>query len=199
MLLVTGFSPATDTEVVAHLVHYYLQETQNLRTAVEKTLTRLDGAYALGVIAEAFPDTIVAARSGSPLVIGVGIDENFIASDQMALRQVTDRFIFLEEGDLVELSSAAYRIFDQSGNQVTRPINELDEADQVAEKGQYRHFMQKEIFEQPTVLANTLSGRLAADHIREAIFGYKADGSFFRNPKYSYYRLRHKLSLRPSG
>ena len=169
---------ATDTEVVAHLVHYYLQETQNLRTAVEKTLTRLDGAYALGVIAEAFPDTIIAARSGSPLVIGVGIDENFIASDQMALRQVTARFIFLEAGDLVELSSATYRIFDQSGNQVTRPINELDEADQIAEKGQYRHFMEKEIFEQPTVLANTLSGRLAADHIREAIFGYKADVLF---------------------
>ena len=169
---------ATDTEVVAHLVHYYLQQTQNLRTAVEKTITRLDGAYALGVIAEDFPDKIIAARSGSPLVIGVGIDENFIASDQMALRQVTDRFIFLEEGDLVELTSAAYSIFDQSGAQVKRPINELDEADQVAEKGQYRHFMQKEIFEQPTVLANTLSGRLAADHIREAIFGYKADALF---------------------
>ena len=106
---------ATDTEVVAHLVHYYLQQTQNLRSAVEKTIKRLDGAYALGVVAEDFPDTIIAARSGSPLVIGVGIDENFIASDQMALRQVTDRFIFLEEGDLVELTSAAYSIFDQSG------------------------------------------------------------------------------------
>ena len=169
---------ATDTEVVAHLVHYYLQQTQNLRSAVEKTIKRLDGAYALGVVAEDFPDTIIAARSGSPLVIGVGIDENFIASDQMALRQVTDRFIFLEEGDLVELTSAAYSIFDQSGAQVKRPINELDEADQVAEKGQYRHFMQKEIFEQPAVLANTLSGRLAADHIREAIFGFKADALF---------------------
>ena len=125
-----------------------------------------------------FPDTIIAARSGSPLVIGVGIDENFIASDQMALRQVTDRFIFLEEGDLVELTVPPIRIFDQSGAPVARPVNELDEADQVAEKGQYRHFMQKEIFEQPTVLANTLSGRLAADHIREAIFGYKADALF---------------------
>ena len=173
-----GILSATDTEVVAHLVHYYLQQTHNLRRAVEKTIARLDGAYALGVIAEEFPDTIIAARSGSPLVIGIGIDENFIASDQMALRQVTDRFIFLEEGDLVELSSVAYSIYDQSGASVTRPISELDEADQVAEKGQYRHFMQKEIFEQPTVLANTLGGRLAADHIREAIFGYRADALF---------------------
>jgi glucosamine--fructose-6-phosphate aminotransferase (isomerizing) len=179
-MVAAGYSilSATDTEVVAHLVHYYLQETENLRSAVAQTITRLEGAYALGVICEDYPDTIIAARSGSPLVIGVGIDENFIASDQMALRQVTDRFIFLEEGDLVELTSANYTIFDQSGAEITRPINELDEADQVAEKGQYRHFMQKEIFEQPTVLGNTISGRLAADHIREAIFGYKADGLF---------------------
>ncbi|MDG1495948.1 MAG: glutamine--fructose-6-phosphate transaminase (isomerizing) [Porticoccaceae bacterium] len=169
---------ATDTEVVAHLVHYYLQKNRNLRSAVAQTISRLDGAYALGVISEEHPDTIVAARSGSPLVIGVGIDENFIASDQMALRQVTDQFIFLEEGDLVELTSAAYSIFDESGAPVERAINQLDEADQVAEKGQYRHFMQKEIFEQPAVLANTIGGRLAADHIREAIFGYRADEIF---------------------
>ena len=181
-MISAGYSilSATDTEVVAHLVHYYLQKDQNLRSAVEKTISRLEGAYALGVIAEDFPDTIVAARSGSPLVIGVGIDEHFIASDQMALRQVTDRFIFLEEGDLVELTSSSYSIFDQSGTQVERPIDKLDEAEQIAEKGQYRHFMQKEIFEQPTVLANTLSGRLAADHIREAIFGYKAEVLFSR-------------------
>jgi glucosamine--fructose-6-phosphate aminotransferase (isomerizing) len=169
---------STDTEVVAHLVHYYLQKNRNLRSAVAQTISRLDGAYALGVISEEHPDTIVAARSGSPLVIGVGIDENFIASDQMALRQVTDQFIFLEEGDLVELTSAAYSIFDESGAPVERAINQLDEADQVAEKGQYRHFMQKEIFEQPAVLANTIGGRLAADHIREAIFGYRADEIF---------------------
>lgn len=169
---------ATDTEVVAHLVHHYLKTASDLRAAVEQTIARLDGAYALGVISDQYPDIIIGARSGSPLVIGVGIDEHFIASDQMALRQVTDRFIFLQEGDLVELSSAGYRIFDQSGASVERPIDELDEADQIAEKGHYRHFMQKEIFEQPTVLANTLAGRLADDHIREAIFGYRADKLF---------------------
>ena len=179
-MVAAGYSilSATDTEVVAHLVHYYLEKADSLRSAVEQTIVRLEGAYALGVVSEDYPDTIIAARSGSPLVIGVGIDENFIASDQMALRQVTDRFIFLEEGDLVEMTSDNYIIYDQSGAEVVRSVNELDEADQVAEKGQYRHFMQKEIFEQPTVIANTLSGRLAADHIREAIFGYKADALF---------------------
>ena len=164
--------------MVAHLVHYYLQTGTGLRSAVEQTIARLDGAYALGVISQDHPDTIIGARSGSPLVIGVGIDEHFIASDQMALRQVTDRFIFLEEGDLVELSSATYSIFDQYGAQVERPVNQLDEADQIADKGHYRHFMQKEIFEQPRVLADTINGRIAADHIRDAIFGYRADELF---------------------
>ena len=169
---------ATDTEVIAHLVHHYLKTHSDLRTAVQHTLTRLEGAYALGVISERHPDIIIGARSGSPLIVGVGIEEHYIASDQMALRQVTDRFIFLEEGDLVEISSAAYTIFDQAGQKVSRDVQQLDEEDQIAEKGKYRHFMQKEIFEQPTVLANTLAGRIAADHIREAIFGYRAEDLF---------------------
>jgi len=169
---------ATDTEVIAHLVHHQLKIEADLRTAVEKTIAKLEGAYALGVISDTQPETVIGARSGSPLVVGLGIDENFIASDQMALRQVTDRFVFLEEGDLVEISSASYSIFDQSGSEVKRPIKQLDEKDLIAEKGQYRHFMQKEIFEQPTVLANTTAGRIAADHIREAIFGYQAEALF---------------------
>ena len=101
------FLSATDTEVIAHLVHHFLKTEKNLRSAVQKTIARLEGAYALGVIAEDQPNTIIAARSGSPLVLGLGIDENFIASDQMALRQVTDRFIFLEEGDLFATSRMA--------------------------------------------------------------------------------------------
>ena len=126
-MVAAGYSilSATDTEVVAHLVHYYLEKADSLRSAVEQTIVRLEGAYALGVVSEDYPDTIIAARSGSPLVIGVGIDENFIASDQMALRQVTDRFIFLEEGDLVEMTSDNYIIYDQSGAEVVRSVNEL--------------------------------------------------------------------------
>lgn len=172
------FLSATDTEVIAHLVHHFLKTENSLRGAVQKTIGRLEGAYALGVIAEIQPNTLIAARSGSPLVIGVGIEENFIASDQMALRQVTDRFIFLEEGDLVELSSQAYEIFNAAGAPVERTLQELEEKDQIADKGQYRHFMQKEMFEQPKVLANTFAGRVAADHIREAIFGYQAEALF---------------------
>ena len=174
------FISATDTEVVAHLVNYYLKQDDdtNLRNAVQKTIGRLAGAYALGVISQDQPDTIIAARSGSPLVIGVGIDEHFIASDQMALRQVTDRFVFLEEGDLVDLTSDRYQVFDESGKSVERPMTTLDEKDQIAEKGEYRHFMQKEIFEQAKVLGDTFAGRIGKDSIHEAIFGYKAEDLF---------------------
>ncbi|CAI8264583.1 glutamine--fructose-6-phosphate transaminase (isomerizing) [Porticoccaceae bacterium] len=174
------FISATDTEVVAHLVNYYLKQDDdtNLRNAVQKTIGRLAGAYALGVISQDQPDTIIAARSGSPLVIGVGIDEHFIASDQMALRQVTDRFVFLDEGDLVDLTSDRYQVFDESGNSVERPMTTLDEKDQIAEKGEYRHFMQKEIFEQAKVLGDTFAGRIGKDSIHEAIFGYKAEDLF---------------------
>ena len=174
------FISATDTEVVAHLVNYYLKQDDdtNLRNAVQKTIGRLAGAYALGVISQDQPDTIIAARSGSPLVIGVGIDEHFIASDQMALRQVTDRFVYLDEGDLVDLTSDRYQVFDESGNSVERPMTTLDEKDQIAEKGEYRHFMQKEIFEQAKVLGDTFAGRIGKDSIHEAIFGYKAEDLF---------------------
>ena len=176
------FVSATDTEVVAHLVNSYLNqdESKNLRNAVQKTIDRLAGAYALGVISQDQPDTIIAARSGSPLVIGVGIDEHFIASDQMALRQVTDRFVFLEEGDLVDLTSDGYQIFDKTGKSVERPMTTLDEKDQIADKGEYRHFMQKEIFEQAKVLGDTFAGRIGEDSIHEAIFGYKAEDLFAR-------------------
>lgn len=172
------FVSDTDSEVIAHLIHHYAQTASGLRKAVVKTITRLDGAYALGVISEDEPECLIGARSGSPLVIGVGIDEHFIASDQMALRQVTDRFVFLEEGDVVEMHHSGYKVYDGNGKLVKRQLQQLDDADQIAEKGQYRHFMQKEIFEQAAVLADTFAGRIASDHIREAIFGYQAEDLF---------------------
>jgi len=168
----------TDSEVIAHLVHQYLGSSTDLRDAVNKTIARLEGAYALGVISDEYPGLIVGARGGSPLVLGVGIDEHFIASDQMALRQVTDRFVYLEEGDVVELSSETYTVFSANGKVVQRELHQLSDADQVADKGQYRHFMQKEMFEQATVLANTFAGRIGKDHILEAIFGHQAEGLF---------------------
>ena len=172
------FVSDTDSEVIAHLIHHYAQSATSLCKAVQKTITRLDGAYALGVISEDEPERLIGARSGSPLVIGVGIDEHFIASDQMALRQVTDRFIFLEEGDVVEMHHSGYKVYDGNGKSVKRQLQQLDDADHIAEKGQYRHFMQKEIFEQASVLADTFAGRIATDHIREAIFGYQAEDLF---------------------
>lgn len=168
----------TDSEVIAHLVHHYLSTSADLRDAVNKTLVRLEGAYALGVISDEYPGLIVGARSGSPLVLGVGIDEHFIASDQMALRQVTDRFVYLEEGDVVELSSEAYTVFNIKGKVAQREVHQVSETDQVADKGQYRHFMQKEMFEQATVLANTFAGRIGKDHILEAVFGHQAEVLF---------------------
>ena len=172
------FVSDTDSEVIAHLTQHYLETTNGLRQAVQKTIARLEGAYALGVISDAEPECLIGARSGSPLVIGVGIEEYFIASDQMALRQVTDRFVFLEEGDLAEIHHSDYKIYDGNGKLVQRLMQQLDDKDQIAEKGQYRHFMQKEIFEQSSVLADTFAGRIARDHIREAIFGYQAEALF---------------------
>ena len=171
-------SSETDSEVIAHLIHHHLKSGSDLRAAVQTTIGQLEGAYSLGVISDHQPNTIIGARSGSPLVIGVGVDEHYIASDQMALRQVTDRFIFLQEGDLVELSSHQYSIYDSVGVPIERPLEQLDEKDQIANKGEYRHYMQKEIFEQVSVLAQTMDGRLAADHIHEAIFGYQAETLF---------------------
>ena len=172
------FISDTDTEVVAHLVHAYTQQGQQLKDAVQNTIQRLEGAYALGVVSEEEPQTLIGARSGSPLVLGLGIEEHFIASDQMALRQVTDRFIFLQEGDLVEIKDQSFAIYNQQGQTTERPMQELEEGDQIAHKGAYRHFMQKEIFEQAKVLAQTFEGRIGKDSIQDAIFGYRAEDIF---------------------
>ena len=168
----------TDSEVIAHLIHSNLDEGSDLRQAVTKTISRLEGAYALGVMSQDHPDLLIGARSGSPLVVGVGMDEHFIASDQMALRQVTDRFIYLEEGDVVELASESYKVINGQGKVVDRDVHQLEDTDHLADKGDYRHFMQKEMFEQANVIADTLAGRVGTDHINEAIFGYQAEALF---------------------
>ena len=176
------FISETDTEVVAHLVHHYLNNQQDssgsLKQAVQKTIDRLEGAYALGVISARAPDVLIGARSGSPLVLGVGIEENFIASDQMALRQVTDRFVFLEEGDLVELQNGQYQIVDSTGKSVEREVITLSGSDDAADKGNYRHYMLKEIFEQPEVLKDTLQGRISSKSVLPEAFGSEARAVF---------------------
>jgi len=143
--------------------------------AVRRTTKRLDGAYALGVIDSQDPNRLVAARQGSPLVIGVGFQEYFIASDVFALLPVTNRFIFLEEGDLAELRCDGLQIFNAAGEPVERSIRESSVAADSAERGEYRHFMQKEIFEQPRAVADTLEGRLGTHCLLPEAFGIKAE------------------------
>ncbi|SHF30834.1 glucosamine--fructose-6-phosphate aminotransferase (isomerizing) [Microbulbifer donghaiensis] len=168
------FASDTDTEVVVHLVHSLVAGGRDLLTAVTAATERLHGAYALGVISADEPEKLVCARSGSPLVVGVGIEENFIASDPMALRQVTDRFIFLEEGDVAEISRAGIAVRDKQGEEVSRPVHKLDGGHDAADKGRYRHYMQKEIFEQPAVVEATLAGRLGDKSVLSEALGARA-------------------------
>ena len=159
------FQSQTDTEVIAHLVEWEFRSTQNLLTAVQKAVSQLRGAYGTVVMNQSEPEHLVVARSGSPLVIGLGVGENFLASDPLALLNVTRRFIYLEEGDVAEITRRNVEIFDRSGAKVERQIHEGNFEQDAADKGQYRHYMQKEIFEQPVAIRNTLEGRIANDQV----------------------------------
>ena len=172
------FASDTDSETVAHLVDHYLTETNDLLEAVRATIGRLEGAYAVGVIHKDDPNRIIAARSGSPLVVGKGIGENFIASDVLALKAVTDRFIFLEEGDLVELRADGISIWNMADESVIRSDVKVEMGHDDIDKGNYRHFMQKEIFQQPATLAKTLEGRLGRTQVLEQAFGVNASAIF---------------------
>ncbi|SMY18286.1 glutamine--fructose-6-phosphate transaminase (isomerizing) [Photobacterium aquimaris] len=157
------FSSQTDTEVIAHLVDWELRSADCLLTAVQNSVTQLEGAYGTVVMDSRDPERVVVARSGSPLVIGLGVGENFIASDQLALLNVTRRFMFLEEGDVAEVTRRKVTVFDSQGQAVERKVNESTVEHDAADKGQYRHYMQKEIFEQPSALINTMEGRISND------------------------------------
>lgn len=159
------FLSQTDTEVIAHLVEWEMRNTDSLLEAVQKVVKQLTGAYGMVVMDRNHPEHLVAARSGSPLVIGLGIGENFLASDQLALLSVTRRFIFLEEGDIAEITRRTVDIYDVQGNKVEREVHESNLENDAAEKGKFRHFMQKEIFEQPTALINTMEGRINHNNV----------------------------------
>lgn len=172
------FPSQTDTEVIVNLIHKHNQEEKTLLDAVRKSVARLDGAYAFGVISKDEPNHIVAARLGSPLVIGIGIGENFIASDVNALLPVTQKFIFLEDGDVADIYQDHIEIFDVDNNRVDREIRTSSLSASATEKGEFRHFMQKEIHEQPTSISNTLQGRISNTKVFENIFGPGADEKF---------------------
>ncbi|HFD11336.1 MAG TPA: glutamine--fructose-6-phosphate transaminase (isomerizing) [Crenotrichaceae bacterium] len=172
------FTSETDTEVIVHAVHDHLQTTNSLLDAVRETIKELEGAYALGVICHQEPDTLVTARKGSPLVIGIGINEHFIASDVAALLPVTHRFIFLEDGDIAKITCDAVTIYNKNDNRVDRPVKESAlKADDV-ERGEYRHYMLKEIFEQPRSIAETLEGRFNGLKLLDEAFGNNAGELF---------------------
>jgi len=159
------FNSQTDTEVIAHLVNWEMRTASTLLEAVQKTVKQLTGAYGMVVLDREHPEHLVAARSGSPLVIGLGIGENFLASDQLALLSVTRRFIYLEEGDIAEITRRTVDIYDANGQKVEREVHESNLENDAAEKGKFRHFMQKEIYEQPNALINTMEGRVLHNNV----------------------------------
>ncbi|MBS1211493.1 MAG: glucosamine-fructose-6-phosphate aminotransferase [Proteobacteria bacterium] len=172
------FSSETDTEVIAHQIHDFLRQGLDLLQAVQQTTALLLGAYAIGVIASQEPRRLIGARQGSPLVVGLGEEENFIASDVFALVGETQRFIFLEDGDIADLSTETVDVYDKDGNRVERAVNETKLVADAVERGDYRHYMQKEIHEQPVAVEKTLDGRILGGRVLDAAFGPLAEKAF---------------------
>jgi len=177
------FTSDTDTETIAHTVHEELKSGKNLLTAVQSAVNTFHGAYGTVIMDKEDPSRVVVARSGSPLVIGLGLGENFIASDQMALLPVTRRFIFLEEGDVAEITRRTVDIFDKHGEPVEREVVESNIEHDAGDKGGYRHYMLKEIHEQPTVVRNALQQRITETGLAPDVFGEGAD-AIFKQVKY---------------
>lgn len=165
------FASDTDSEVVVHLIDSYLEQGHNLLESVRAAIKRLEGAFAIAAVSPLFPDQIVAARLGCPLVVGKGIDENYVASDVLALNAVTDRFIFLEEGDLVDVKADSLDVWNVDDESVVRASIEVQVGVADIERGNYRHFMQKEIFQQPQVVVDTLEGRIGKTTVLEESLG----------------------------
>jgi glucosamine--fructose-6-phosphate aminotransferase (isomerizing) len=174
------FDTDTDTEVIVHRIHQHLATGQELLAAVQATVGELEGAYALVVMSLEEPDHLILARCGCPVVIGVGEDEHFVASDVAALLPQTRRFIFMEEGDVADIHASSLTIMDADGTVVDRPITESELSADAADKGEYAHFMQKEIHEQPRAVAQTLEERIGNGRLLEAAFGPAAAKVFAR-------------------
>lgn len=172
------FTSQTDTEVIAHLIDFYYQSSHDFLAAVQQAVARLQGAYGLAIIHAHYPERLIAVRSGSPLVVGLGEHENFVASDPLALLPVTRQFMYLKEGDVVDVYKDHIDIYDAQGFMVTRDIKTLDLKDDAANKGEFAHFMQKEIFEQAEAINATLEGRILHERLLDGIFGEVAKNVF---------------------
>jgi glucosamine--fructose-6-phosphate aminotransferase (isomerizing) len=169
------FESQTDTEVIAHLIHHYLKQGDDLLAALQRAVAELDGAYALAVVSRKEPGRIVCARMGCPLLVGLGEGENFVASDVSAIIQATRRVIFLDEGDTADISRDAVRVFDAEGKQVQREVHVSDVSLASLELGPYRHFMQKEIHEQPRAIADTIEAIIDDKGFSPELFGKDAE------------------------
>ncbi|MEE9452192.1 MAG: glutamine--fructose-6-phosphate transaminase (isomerizing) [Gammaproteobacteria bacterium] len=174
------FSSETDSETIAHLIHYCYGKSQDMMLAIRQAMQQLEGAFALGIISKQAPDHLIAVRQGSPLVVGLGLDENFIASDQGALLSVAQQFMYLEEGDIARVSCNEVIVEDQQGKIVERKKHPSHNNGEVIHKGTYRHYMQKEIFQQPQAIAETLQGCVGKNSVMDAIFGEQATAIFDR-------------------
>ena len=173
-----SFSSQTDSELIAHMLEYFLSKDNTMLDAMYLTKEKLDGAYAIAAIDKENDKNIIIARSKSPLLIGIGIDEFLAASDPLAIGQLTNEFIFLEDGDVAEISSQSYNIYDESKNKVDREITNIDISSQATSKGEYKHFMEKEIYEQPEAILNTIDGRVGGDDVLDNIFGLGSSDMF---------------------
>ena len=178
-----NFTSDTDTEVIAHGIHKALESSKTLLEATQKAITAFEGAYGIGVISPKDPGRIIAARSGSPLVIGLSDKGNFIASDQMALLDITKDFIFLEEGDVADITLDSVSIYNKEGKQVERAIKTSKLKSGQTSKGEYDHYMLKEIFEQPQAIRDTLESRITKDSVLSSAFGHQAK-DIFKNTKH---------------
>ena len=165
------FESETDSEVIAHLLHQHFQSKGDLLAAMHEAIKELDGAFAIAAIHIKDKNRLVVARNKSPLLIGVGLEENFAASDPLALSQLTNEFVFLEDGDVAEITKESYQVFDRKNSPISRDVTEIDIAVNAVTKGEYSHFMEKEIYEQPNAVANTIDGKLGDDDVLDNIFG----------------------------
>ena len=172
------FTSDTDTEVIAHAIHQQLKHTDTLLEAVQNAVQTFEGAYGIGVVSPDYPGHVVTARSGSPLVIGTSDQGNFIASDQMALLDITKQFIFLEEGDIADITLDNINIYDKDGQPVERKVKTSKLENGQVSKGDYAHYMLKEIFEQPQAIRDTLESRVTKDHVLPSAFGHNAKEIF---------------------
>lgn len=172
------FTSDTDSEIIAHLIHDYMQANDDFIDVLHKLGDALHGAFALGIVDQSQPNTIYAIRKGSPLVVGLGIGENYLASDQIALAGFANRFVYLSDGDLAKITLNKIEIFDAQGHRVEREEHAASEFSNAVDKGEYRHYMQKEIFEQPKVMADTLEGRISTNKVFAEIFGSQAQALF---------------------